>query len=319
MTTPKQTIPVVDLNDFKTDSEQDNQRFVNTVGKGLEDLGFFAVENHGIDYNLIAKAYKLCEDFFDLPEKEKLKYEIENGGGQRGFTSYGKEHAKGIDAPDLKEFWHVGREFEDTNHSLYNVYPKNIWPVQVPEFKAVMAELYRQIDTCAASLLKACALYLGAPEDLLSNMALDGNSILRVIHYPPIPEDANPSSIRAGAHEDINLITLLCESTAEGLELLQRDGQWRPIHALKGQIVADAGDMLQNVTNGIIKSTTHRVVNPNNDRSRRFSMPFFVHPRSEVDLSPLGTTVDLCGGEKRYPNITAGAYLKKRLEEIGLM
>ena len=179
-------------------------------------------------------------------------------------------------------------------------------------------ELYRQLELCSKSLLEACALFLGEPEKLLANMTEDGDTILRVIHYPPLSEEREPKSIRAAAHEDINLITLLCESTAEGLELLQRDGVWRPIHALEGQIIVDCGDMLQNLTNGLLKSTTHRVVNPDNDRARRFSMPFFVHPRAEVDLSPLPSCIAKTESNDTFQNITAREFLLQRLREIGL-
>ncbi|RYZ94179.1 MAG: isopenicillin N synthase family oxygenase, partial [Proteobacteria bacterium] len=230
---------------------------------------------------------------------------------------FGREHAKGQKAADLKEFWHVGRELADGN-PLKSVYPANIWPTEIAEFKAVMVELYRQLDVCSMRLLEACSIYIGEQPDLLPAMAKDGNTILRVINYPKISETRDPASIRAGAHEDINFITLLCEATAGGLELLKRDGTWLPIHALKGQIIVDTGDMLQNLTNGLLKSTTHRVMNPDNSRERRFSMPYFVHPRSEVDLSPLAHSVQKTGGEKLFPPITAGQYLEQRLREIGL-
>ena len=168
------------------------------------------------------------------------------------------------------------------------------------------------------TLLEACALYVGEERDRFTSIAENGNSILRVIHYPPIADDRDPAAIRAAAHEDINLITLLCEATTGGLELLQRDGTWRSIHALKGQIVVDTGDMIQNITNGILRSTTHRVVNPDNSKERRFSMPFFVHPRSEASLNPLPRCVERTGGTKNYRDITAGQYLMERLKEIGL-
>lgn len=313
----KQTIPVVDLRDFISGGPATRQKFIQTLGCGLEDLGFFALENHSVDHGLIDRAYSLTRRFFELDSPTKKKYEIKGLNGQRGFTSFGTEHAKYSSAPDLKEFWHVGRD-RFQNQNLEREYPKNVWPSEVPEYKEVMWQLYEQLDLCALHLLKACALYLGEPENLFSDMAVDGNTILRVIHYPPIPKECHPKSVRAAAHEDINLITLLCESTDEGLELLQKDGKWRPIHALNGQIVVDSGDMLQNLTNGVLKSTTHRVVNPGNDHSRRFSMPFFVHPRSEVVLNPLPRMIQKMSGEKKFSDITAGAYLRQRLEEIGL-
>lgn len=313
----EQTIPVVDLQDYLHGSQGGKDRFVSTLGDALKDCGFVALQNHGVDHRLIEKAYKTAEHFFDLPEKEKRKYEDLAIKGQRGFTSFGREHAKDNKAPDLKEFWHVGRDLPPT--SKYNSeYPKNIWPTEIPEFKEVMTELFRQLDVCSNRLLEACSMYIGERPNFLPDMAKDGNTILRVINYPEVPADRDAASIRAGAHEDINFITLLCEATAGGLELLKRDGSWLPIHALKGQIIVDTGDMLQNLTNGLLKSTTHRVVNPDNSRERRFSMPFFVHPRSEIDLSPLASCVARTGGEKKYPNITAGEYLEQRLREIGL-
>ncbi|MCO5143686.1 MAG: isopenicillin N synthase family oxygenase [Oligoflexia bacterium] len=310
-----QTIPVLDLRDF-TGSKEARANFVEKIGSTLRETGFFALQNHGVDYKLIEKAYKLAEKFFDLPEEQKKKYEDLELKGQRGFTSFGREHAKNNKAADLKEFWHVGRELSPSHH-LYDEYLKNLWPNEISDFKPTFLELFRQLDQCSMALLEACSLYLGEDKELLPNMAKDGNTILRVINYPEISADRDPASIRAGAHEDINFITLLCEATAGGLELLQKDGSWLPIHALKGQIIVDTGDMLQNLSNGILRSTTHRVVNPDNSRERRFSMPFFVHPRSEVDLSPLAKCVK-SEGEEKYPKITAGQYLEQRLREIGL-
>lgn len=316
-TMTQQTIPVVDLTDYLQGSPAKKEKFIQEMGDALKDFGFFALQNHGVDYRLIEKAYQLAEGFFDLDEPTKKKYEDLELKGQRGFTSFGREHAKGQKAADLKEFWHVGRELS-SSHKLYADYPKNIWPTEIPEFKEVMIELYRQLDVCSMRLLEACSVYIGETPDLLPSMAKDGNTILRMINYPEIPVDRDPASIRAGAHEDINFITLLCEATAGGLELLKRDGTWLPIHALKGQIIVDTGDMLQNLTNGLLKSTTHRVVNPDNSRERRFSAPYFVHPRSEVDLTPLPRSIARTGGEKKFPNISAGEYLDQRLIEIGL-
>jgi isopenicillin N synthase-like dioxygenase len=311
-----QTIPVVDLNDYLKGSQGSKEAFVAKMGDALKDIGFFALQNHGVDYRLIEKAYQIAGAFFALPEVEKKKYENLAIKGQRGFTSFGREHAKDHKAPDLKEFWHVGREIAK-NQKFSEEYPENIWPTEIPEFKEVMMELYRQLDICSERLLEACSIYIGENPDFLPSLAKNGNTILRVINYPEVPADRDPQSIRAGAHEDINFITLLCEATAGGLELLKRDGTWLPIHALKGQIIVDTGDMLQNLTNGLLKSTTHRVVNPDNSREQRFSMPFFVHPRSEVDLTPLPRCIAKLD-EKRYPNITAGEYLNQRLKEIGL-
>jgi isopenicillin N synthase-like dioxygenase len=312
-----QNIPVLDLEEFTSGSTRSEEKFVQTMGEALREIGFFALKNHGVDYRLIEKAYQTAEDFFSLPESAKKKYENLELKGQRGFTSFGREHAKNNNAPDLKEFWHVGRDLP-RSHPLWEEYPQNLWPTEIPEFKEVMNELFRQLDVCSTKLLDACSLYIGEDRNFFSDMAKDGNTVLRVINYPEVPADRNPASVRAAAHEDINFITLLCEATSGGLELLQRDGTWLPIHALKGQIIVDSGDMIQNITNGLLKSTTHRVVNPNNSREKRFSMPFFVHPRSEVSLSPLSRSIARTGGKKVFPDITAGEYLGQRLKELGL-
>ena len=312
----EQSIPVANLEDYAAGGAR-RAAFVKTVGDAMVDIGFFALEGHGVDHDLIARAYAVAEQFFKLPEAAKQAYEIPDQGGQRGYISFGREHAKDSKAPDLKEFWHVGQELEP-KHPLAKEYPPNVWPKENGAFRDVFLTLFQQLETCSLKLLEACAIYIDERTDRFSSLAKEGNTILRIIHYPPIPASAHPASIRAAAHEDINLITLLCEATAGGLELLERNGKWRQIQALKGQIVVDAGDMLQNITNGFYKSTTHRVVNPDNSRERRFSMPFFVHPRSEVDLNPLPSCVARTGGKKAFPQITAGAYLAQRLKEIGL-
>lgn len=311
-----QTIPVLDLQDFRSDSAS-RITFVQQLGQALEQIGFFAVINHGVDTGLIRSAYAAAEAFFMLPAAVKRQYEYPEFHGQRGFTRFGQEHAKDHPFPDLKEFWHLGRELAP-GHPLAQSYLANPAPSEVPDFHPLMVCLYRELETCAIDLLKACALYLHQPETFLVDRVRDGDTILRIIHYPPLPPEAHPHSLRSAPHEDINLITLLCEATADGLELLQRDGTWLPIQAKPGQIVVDSGDMLQQLTNGLLRSTTHRVVNPDKDRSRRFSMPFFVHPRPEVDLTPLPACVAQTGGV-RFPTITAREYLWQRLAEIGLI
>ncbi len=310
-----QTIPVLDLNDFQGGDAQ-RREFAAQVGQALEHLGFFAVVNHGVDAGLIRQAYQVATEFFELPDATKQRYELPGLNGQRGFTAFGREHAKDFPYPDLKEFWHVGRELP-AEHPQRSRYPANVWVAELPEFHPSLAALYGQLEQCAATLLEACTVYLGEPDPPLSEWIREGDTILRVIHYPPIPPEAAPASLRSAPHEDINLITLLCEATDDGLELLQRDGSWLPIRALPGQIIVDSGDMLQHLTNGLLKSTTHRVVNPPNDRDRRFSMPFFVHPRRELDLSPLPGCVARSGQPPLSP-ITAGEYLLQRLREIGL-
>ncbi|HIK17566.1 MAG TPA: isopenicillin N synthase family oxygenase [Leptolyngbyaceae cyanobacterium M33_DOE_097] len=307
------TIPVLDLEDFQTGRRD---RFVEQVGQALETIGFFALVNHGVDAGLIQRAYQAAADFFQLPESVKRRYEDPALNGQRGFVHFGKEHAKDNPYPDLKEFWHVGRSFGEAEVALY---PPNLVPLEVPEFHPLLSELYNQLESCALSLLQACALYLGEPLNLLADPARSGDTILRVIHYPPIPPEAHPASVRSAPHEDINLITLLCGATDDGLELLQRDGSWLAVPAIAGQIIVDSGDMLQQITNGLFKSTTHRVVNPTDERSRRFSMPFFVHPNPATDLTPLPGCIARSEGVQKFPAITAGEYLLQRLREIGLI
>lgn len=308
LTRAEQTIPVVDLQDFLVGSSAQQQRFVETMGKALEEIGFFALVNHGIERALVQSAYQVAQAFFALPEEIKLTYEDRSLNGQRGFTRFGQEHAKDQAAPDLKEFWHVGRDDRLIN-------PR---PQEIPAFHGTMQRLYEQLEHCAAQLLEACALYLGEPRNLLREMIVDGDTILRVIHYPPIPVDRDSASVRSAPHEDINLITLLCEATAAGLEIQRRDGSWLAIAACPGQIIVDSGDMLQWLTNGRLRSTTHRVSNPANPQTARFSMPFFVHPRPEVDLTPLPGCIAATGGKAKFPPTTAKAYLQQRLQEIGL-
>lgn len=313
------TLPVLDLRDFHC--PQSRTAFVTNLGRSLETMGFFALIHHGVEEDLIQRAYEVSHSFFTLPEATKLHYEVPALHGQRGFTRFGREHAKDHPVPDLKEFWHIGRESpDDETHAkpyLGKRYPANLIPTEVPHFNAVLTQLYQQLETCAVQLLQACALYLGESESFLQDCVTNGDTILRIIHYPPIAKDLHPASLRAAAHEDINLITLLCGATDDGLELLQRDGAWLAVPAVPGQIIVDSGDMLQQLTNGLVKSTTHRVVNPVSDRSRRFSMPFFVHPRPEVDLTPLPRCLAKTGSPK-FPRITAGEYLQQRLREIGL-
>jgi isopenicillin N synthase-like dioxygenase len=303
-----QSLPLVRLTDFTAQGEA-QQHFVNTVGQALEQIGFFALSDHGINADLIAAAYDVAQQVFTLPDVTKHQYEQPHLHGQRGFIRFGQEHAKDSPHPDLKEFWHIGRE---------SAQPDNLWPQEVPAFAPVMTALFNRLEDCAQALLAACALYLGLPPTHFQQQVMDSPTLLRVIHYPPVPPTAHPASLRAAPHEDINLITLLCEATAPGLELQQNDGTWLPIAALPGQIIVDTGDMLQNLTNGRFKSTTHRVVNPTDDRDRRFSLPFFVHPRPEVDLTPLASCVAVTGSRPRYPSLTAGTYLEQRLAEIGL-
>lgn len=314
-----QTIPVVSVKDYRAGGAQ-RTRFVTTVGESLTEIGFFAIEGHDIDQALVAEAYSQAQAFFALPEADKLRYRIRRANGQRGYTSFGTEHAKDSQYPDLKEFYQIGRTDVPEDHPVHQPFGPNIWPqAHVPEFRPVMSTLYRRLDRLAALILEACALYIGEPGGLFRDMATGSDTILRVIYYPPLGPDTPAGSIRSAAHEDINLITLLLGATAEGLELLRRDGTWLPITANPEQIIIDSGDMLQNVTNGLFRSTTHRVVNPADPTQARMSMPCFVHPRREIDLTPLPSCVAKTGGTASYPALTAGEYLDTRLREIGLI
>jgi isopenicillin N synthase-like dioxygenase len=321
-----QTIPVLDLQDFVSSpkNSQKSEAFVQAFGQALSELGFFALINHGVEQRIIDAAYSAAEAFFALPEATKIQYEIAELKGQRGFTRFGKEHAKDSAAPDLKEFWHIGRVAEvaqPSSQANADEAPslKNIWPREVPQFQPVMATLFQQLETCAGHLMEACAHYLQQPSHFFAAQVAEGSTLLRVIHYPPVAEAVMPNSLRAAPHEDINLITLLCEATTPGLELLKPDGEWLPIQTVPGQIIVDTGDMLQSLSNGLLKSTTHRVVNPNSSRDRRFSMPFFVHPRPEFDLTPLPNCVQRTQRLPQFPSQTAQQYLHQRLKEIGLM
>ncbi|MEM8544360.1 MAG: 2-oxoglutarate and iron-dependent oxygenase domain-containing protein [Cyanobacteria bacterium P01_H01_bin.119] len=309
-----QVISVLNFQDFVSGDRAQQSKFIQTLGQSLEEIGFFALIHHPVDPGVIRAAYTSAAAFFSQSAAIKQQYEQLDLNGQRGFTRLGREHAKDYPAPDLKEFWHVGREGNDS------AYLPNLWPKEVPAFRSALTQLYDQLEACAAVLLEACALYLGQPRPWLREMAIGGDTILRVIHYPPVAADIPQASLRAAPHEDINLITLLCEATEPGLELLQRDGQWLPVPAVPGQIIVDTGDMLQQLTNGLLKSTTHRVNNPEPAAySSRFSMPFFVHPRREVDLTPIADCISRTGGQAKFPAMTAGEYLYQRLREIGLV
>ena len=313
---PEKNIAILKLSDFLLNGSDSRDKFVKEMGESLREFGFFAIGEHGVDQQLIENNYSHMRQFFDLDCHTKNKYEIPGFMGQRGFTSFGKEHAKDSEQPDLKEFWHVGREVQE-DHDLHEVYRPNIWIDEVPDYKKSALTLMDQLDQLAIHLLRALALYLGEEQNYFDYLVVDGNSILRTIHYPEIPEDAHPAAIRAAAHEDINLITILCESTAPGLELLRHDGTWMQVHGQSGYLVVDSGDMLARITNEVIPATTHRVVNPNHNRSKRYSMPYFVHPRPDAVL----TCLKSCQSESNpalYPDITADDFLNQRLAEIGL-
>ena len=269
----------------------------------LADTGFVVVTDHGIDLSRLHDAYAAVEGFFARPEPEKRAYMV-GQDGQRGYTPFGREHAKDADAPDLKEFWHVGRD---------EIAP-NVWPDEPEAFRREVAWLYDVLDELGLTLLRALTGPLGVPEDTFDDMARGGNSVLRLLHYPPLSADADPRSIRAAAHEDINLITLLVSASSAGLELKDRHGEWHAIEAPQDSVIVDSGDMLARITNGRLPATTHRVVNPEGPNASRYSMPFFLHPRPDAVLSIFGGYRD--GSEPE--DITAGDFLAERLRQIGL-
>lgn len=310
-------IPVVDLDQFRSGSDQDKAAFVQALGKAYEEVGFVAVQHHGIPEELIGALYETVQQFFSLPLEKKKRYQIPGLAGQRGYTSFGQEHAKGSEAPDLKEFFQFGQTL-DPGVTLQETYPPNVQVDELPRFNPLFLEAYRSFEGSGSVLLEAIALYLGLDKAYFEDKIRYGNSILRAIHYPPITVEPK-SAIRAEQHEDINLITLLVGASADGLEILTRDGAWVPVTALPGQIVVNVGDMLQRLTNNRLRSTTHRVVNPPRElwHTSRFSIPFFLHPRSEVSLACLENCID-ARHPKAYPDATAGEYLDERLREIGL-
>jgi isopenicillin N synthase-like dioxygenase len=311
------SIPVVDLSQFTQGSDSERKAFVYELGRAYEDVGFVAVKNHGIPDDLIEELYKYVQEFFGLPQALKNTYEKPELAGQRGYTSFGKEHAKGSDAPDLKEFYQYGQTVENDD-PVASEYPANVVVNEVPQFTPTLFRAYRNFEKSGRSLLRAIALYLGLDEDYFEPFVVNGNSILRAIHYPPITQEPK-SAIRAEQHEDINLITLLVGASAEGLQIQTLDGNWVAVTALPGQIVVNVGDMLQRLTNNRLRSTTHRVVNPPREKwgSSRFSIPFFLHPKSSMSLACLEDCIDT-DHPKAYEDATAGEYLDERLREIGL-
>lgn len=313
-------IPRLDLNTYLNGSAEERKRFSDDIGRAFNETGFVTITNHGLSKELIDNLYKQVKALFALPEEVKLKYEIPGLAGQRGYTSKGKETAKGFKVPDLKEFWQIGQTVTDGD-PIKNEYPDNVTVEELPEFNTVTREIYQKLEGAGKNLLRAIAVYLGLDENYFDDKVHNGNSILRTLHYFPIedPDALPPDAVRAGAHEDINLITLLIGASADGLEVLTRENTWYPIKAHGEDIVVNVGDMLQRLTNGKLKSTTHRVVNPPREemKNSRFSVPFFLHPKSDMDLTSLESCID-AGHPKQFSDMTAGEYLDERLREIGL-
>ncbi|MFN8276632.1 MAG: 2-oxoglutarate and iron-dependent oxygenase domain-containing protein [Chitinophagales bacterium] len=311
------TIPIVDLSLFTKGDVSSKQRFVEDLGRAFEEVGFVSVKNHGVSQELVDAYYAAVKQFFALPFDAKKKYEVPSLAGQRGYTSFGKEQAKGFDTPDLKEFWQMGQTVTDGD-AVKAEYPDNVQVTEVAEFNELGLQLFKAFEKCGIELLQAIAIHLGIGEYYFDKHVHNGNSILRAIHYPPITQEPK-NAIRAEQHEDINLITLLVGASAEGLQLLSKEGEWLDITAPEGCFVVNVGDMLQRLTNNKLRSTTHRVVNPPREKwgTPRYSIPFFTHPRGDMRLDCLSSCVD-ANHPALYPPISAGEYLNERLIEIGL-
>jgi len=300
-----------------SDSTRDPKAFAQALGASFERYGFAIVSNHGIPAPLIARAEAAARALFALPETTKRAYHLAGGAGQRGYTPFGVETAKGASEHDLKEFWHIGRELPP-GHRFAASMPANLWPHEVADFRATFEALYGAFDAAGLRILEAIARHLGLAPDYFDDAVADGNSVLRLLHYPPISPDA--PGVRAGAHEDINTITLLLGAEEAGLELLDRDGAWLTVAPAPGQLVVNVGDMLQRLTNGVLRSTTHRVVNPPPERRgrARYSMPFFLHFRPDFRIETLPGCITPDRPNRYLEPITADDFLMQRLREINL-
>lgn len=313
-------IPKLDLFDFTHGDADQMQKFVENLGRAYEEIGFVAIRNHGINDEKLKALYREVANFFQSPLELKNKYDDSQGGGQRGYTGFGKEHAKNRNSGDLKEFWHFGQYTEDAkNPELAPPFPPNKIVSELPQFNELGKWAYQALENTGIEILRAISLYLGLDEHYFDEKVYLGNSILRAIHYPPITDDPK-DAIRAGEHEDINLITLLVGASADGLEVLNKQGNYIPVTEVENHIVINVGDMLQRLTNDKLKSTTHRVINPPKEKwmEPRFSIPFFLHPRPEVRLDCLENCIT-DSNPKKYEDCNAQEFLTQRLKEIGLI
>lgn len=310
----KDAVPELSLQAYTSGEKKDKDQFVKELFEGLKKYGFVILKDHPIQTSLLRKAYDLSEKLFQLSEEQKMAYYDKAGGGQRGFTPFGKEHAKDSKYPDLKEFWHVGRDLPK-DHRLKSFFHDNVWPKEIESFKETFQAMFQGLDDTGRIMLEALTIPLDVPKNYFSDMTHAGSSILRLLYYPPIHKDADPNCIRAAAHEDINLITLLVSAQGSGLELLTREGEWIPVETSPENIIVDSGDMLARITNDVIPATTHRVVNPKGANKARYSMPFFMHPNPDAELK----CIPSCRGNgEKYPPINANEFLMERLRAIGL-
>jgi isopenicillin N synthase-like dioxygenase len=314
-----QQIPSVDLRDFLSDSPTRKQKFVNEIGKAYEEIGFVALKGHFLDDELVESLYEEVRNFFTLPLETKAAYEIPGIGGQRGYVSFGKESAKGRSAGDLKEFWHFG-QYVSEGSKYAGQYPDNVEVTELPRFNTVGKEAFQMIEKTGVYVLRALALHIGLDEFYFDQFVKDGNSILRPIHYPPITDEPKDGAVRAAAHGDINLITLLMGAQGKGLQVMNHDGEWIDAMAEPDELMINVGDMLSRHTNNKLKSTIHQVVNPPRELwgSSRYSIPFFMHPVSDMSLNCLPECID-AAHPKQYEDISAGEFLHERLVELGLI
>ena len=314
-----QQIPSVDLRDFLSEDPARKQKFVNEIGKAYEDIGFVALKGHFLDDQLVENLYSEVRNFFSLPLEVKSKYEIPGIGGQRGYVSFGKEHAKGRSAGDLKEFWHFGQYVD--NQSIYaSEYPENVVVNELENFNSTGKKAYKMLEKTGIYVLRALSLHIGLDEFYFDKYIENGNSILRPIHYPPITDEPKDGAVRAAAHGDINLITLLMGAQGKGLQVQNHDGDWIDAMAQPDELMINVGDMLSRHTNNKLKSTIHQVVNPPRELwgTSRYSIPFFMHPISAMPLNCLSQCIDE-NNSKQFEDITAGDYLNERLVELGLI
>lgn len=310
-------IPRIRLEDYHSSDPAVKQAMIDTLGKGLCEFGFVKVTAHGVDPELYKSAYDLYRSLFALDESAKQKYDSSENS-TRGYTPFGREHAKDNPHPDLKEFWQVGQELPEGDPES-DIFPANIWPTELPELRTTVLDLYRSLEECASILLEAFALYFDLPKETFASMIVRGDNVLRSIHYPPIQGEVAENQVRSAAHEDINLMTLLPQSDGAGLELLSHDGTWMPLNASQGDLIVDTGDMMSRITNKFVPATTHRVVNPpEGSNTARYSMPFFIHPHPKCMLNVLERFVTE-DNPAQFPPITAGDFLLERLREIGLV
>ena len=311
-------IPSLDLRDFLSEDANRKEEFVQSIGRAFQEIGFCAVKGHLLSDDLVERLYKQIKLFFDLPYEVKAKYEFPQYSGQRGYVSFGKESAKGSKHGDLKEYWHFGQYIEEAEKEKYNYFP-NVYVEELSEFNEVGREVYSTLEKTAKHILRALALYLNIEEDYFDKYIKNGNSILRPIHYPPILEDPK-EAVRASAHGDINLITLLMGAHGKGLQVQHSNGDWIDAVASEDELMINIGDMLSRHTNNLLKSTVHRVVNPDREllKKSRYSIPFFMHPVSEMKLNVLESCIS-DESPKSFDDITAGDFLNERLVELGLL